>query len=218
MRCPINCLLKMTKWLFVAIISFAVIFVGFLGYNYFSGNVHTVIPGKIYRSAQFDHHDLVYYTKKLHLKTMINLRGAWPTNHWYQVESYFAKTHHLNYYPIQFSSYELPPIKQLRILVGLLQTAPKPLIFHCEGGADRTGMAAAISLILFDPHATITQIKREASWRYNAISRKTVGYQLLQNYFAWLRQNHYTQSKQRFLQWVDSPMKMKPYSGHFWVM
>lgn len=188
-----------------------------LGYNLLTDNVHTVISGKIYRSAQFDHEKLVYYTRKLHLKTMINLRGAWPTNHWYQVESHFAKKNHLHYYAIQFSAYQLPTKNKLRELVHLLQTAPKPIIFHCEGGADRTGMAAAISIILFDKNPSIHLIKKQASWHYNAISRKTVGYQLLRNYFAWLKQHHDISSKQRFLQWIDSPAKMKPYTGWFVV-
>lgn len=196
---------------------FIVAALSFLGYNYFSGNVHTVIPGKIYRSAQFDHKRLLYYTDKLHLKSMINLRGAWPKNHWYQVESSFAKTHRLHYFPLQFSSYLLPTKKQLRELVHVLQTAPKPLIFHCEGGADRTGMAAAISVILFDKDPSLMQIKRQASWHYNVISRFTVGYQVMRNYFAWLKAYHYHSSKERFLEWVNSPVKMKPYSGWFVV-
>lgn len=200
------------------LLGISALFLGcYLGYNYLTDNVHTVITGKIYRSAQFNHKNLTYYTKKLDLKTIINLRGAWPNNHWYQVESHFAKTHHLNYYCIHFSAYTLPTRKDLRELVQLLQTAPKPLIFHCEGGADRTGMAAAASVILFDKNPTITHIKREASWHYNAVSRKTVGYQMLNNYFAWLKKNHYQQSKKYFLLWVYSSAKMKPYHGWFLV-
>src|SRR5438552_3824984 len=109
---------------------FILFFIAHLGYNFFTDNVHTVIPGEIYRSAQFNHQALKKYTKKWHLKTIINLRGDWPTNHWYRVESRFAKTHQLNYYPMYFSSYSLPPIQRLRRLVTVLQTAPKPLVFH----------------------------------------------------------------------------------------
>lgn len=189
-----------------------------LAYNFFSGNVHTVIPGQIYRSAQLDHKQLTNYEKQFHLKTIINLRGSWPSNHWYQVESRFAKKNHLNYFPIKFSAYALPSKEKLRELVHLLETAPKPLIFHCEGGADRTGMAAAISVILYDKNPSIALIKKQASWHYNAISRKTVGYQMLRNYFEWLKQNHYKQSsKKLFLEWINSPVKMKPYQGWFVV-
>ncbi|MCX7120907.1 MAG: tyrosine-protein phosphatase [Gammaproteobacteria bacterium] len=189
----------------------------FLGFNYFTGNVHTVIPGKIYRSAQLDHSGLTYYTNKFHLKTIIDLRGRWPKNHWYEIESGFAKANHLHYFPIQFSAYVLPPKNKLQELVRVLQTAPKPLIFHCEGGADRTGMAAAISVILFEKNPTVRQIERQASWHYNAISKKTVGYQMLQNYFVWLKKNNEQSSKQHFLEWVNSPVKMKPYYGRFIV-
>lgn len=189
-----------------------------LAHNFFSDNVHTVIPSKIYRTAQLDHTELKKYTEKFHLKTIINLRGSWPSNHWYQVENHFAKTHHLDYYPIQFSAYHLPPKKMLRELVHILQTAPKPLAVHCEGGADRAGMASAISVILYTHNPSITQIKRQVSWHYNVISRKTVGYQMLRNYFAWLKQHHHAHSSRKlFLEWVNSSVKMKPYQGWFVV-
>ncbi|OGT44523.1 MAG: hypothetical protein A3E82_05980 [Gammaproteobacteria bacterium RIFCSPHIGHO2_12_FULL_38_11] len=189
----------------------------FLGFNYFTGNVHTVIPNKIYRSGQLDYKGLTYYTKKFHLKTIIDLRGSWPKNHWYEIERNFAKKNHLAYFPMRFSAYVLPSKNRLRELVSVLQTAPKPLIFHCEGGADRTGMAAAISVILFQKNPTRIQIERQVSWHYNAISRKTVGYQMLRNYFAWLKQHNESSSKKHFLEWVNSPAKMKAYSGWFVV-
>ncbi|EKD77353.1 MAG: hypothetical protein ACD_42C00365G0001 [uncultured bacterium] len=189
-----------------------------LGYDYVTDNVHTVIPGKIYRSAQLDRNGLTKYTEKFHLKTIINLRGTWSSNHWYQVESHFAKRNHLHYYSPRFEAYALPSKQALRALVQLLQTAPKPIIFHCEGGADRTGMAAAISVILYDKNPSFTLIKKQASWHYNAISRKTVGYQMLRNYFAWLKQHHHARpTKKLFLEWVNSPVKMKPYQGWFVV-
>ncbi|MCX7124759.1 MAG: tyrosine-protein phosphatase [Gammaproteobacteria bacterium] len=214
-----RCAFKKIILILLALLLLPIFFlIGHLGYNYFLiDNVHTVIPGKIYRSAQLDKKTLLEYTQKFHLKSMINLRGAWPSNHWYQVESHFAKTHHVNYFPIKFSAYTLPSKYKLRELVHVLQTAPKPLIFHCEGGADRTGMAATISVILFEKNPTITQIERQASWHYNVISRKTVGYQVMRNYFEWLKKNHYLSSKKHFLQWVNSPAKMKPYSGWFAV-
>lgn len=214
----------MKKWSFRKKLTVSVLFLvglpilsfgGFLGYNYFSGNVHTLIPGQVYRSGQMDGAALAHYTKKFDLKTIINLRGVWPNDQWYQVESQFAKNHHLNYFAYHFRAQYLPTKKMLRELVHTLQTAPKPLIFHCEGGADRTGMAAAISVILFDKHPTISQIKDQASWRYNAISSKTVGYQVLMNYFSWLKKHGLKPSKANFLSWLKLDKKMVPYEGHF---
>ncbi|OGT42537.1 MAG: hypothetical protein A3F13_05095 [Gammaproteobacteria bacterium RIFCSPHIGHO2_12_FULL_40_19] len=209
---------KRTIALFFIVLSIPlVLLIIHVAFYYFTDNVHPVIPGEIYRSAQLNNKGLTHYTKAFHLKTIINLRGRWPGERWYQIESHFAKTHHLHYYPIKFSAYQLPTKERLRELVTLLQTAPKPLVFHCEGGADRTGMAAAISVILYDKNVSLDAIKKQASWHYNAVSRNTVGYQILRNYFAWLKQHQYQSSKQRFLQWVNSPVPMKPYSGWFVV-
>ena len=188
---------------------------GHLGFNYLTKNVHVVIPDKIYRAAQLNQQEWETYTQKYHFKTIINLRGPWPSNSWYRIEKNFAKKNHIHYYSIYFLAYELPNKNNLRKLVHVLLTAPKPLVFHCEGGADRTGMAAAISVILFDKHATIAQIKYQDSWHYNAISRKTIGYQVLRNYFAWLKQHHDTLSKNSFLKWLNSSAQMKPYYGWF---
>ncbi len=211
-------IIKKIVLIFLSVIGILfLIFASHLGYNYFSGNVHSVIPGEIYRTAQLDKAGLEKYTKQFGIKTIINLRGVWKNDHWYQVESQFAKKNNINYYPMQFSAYDLPSKQALRNLVKVLETAPKPLMFHCEGGADRTGMAGAISIILFDKNPSITQIERQASWHYNAISGRTVGYQVMRNYFAWLKVNHYHSSKQRFLEWLDLPVAMKPYHGWFVV-
>lgn len=190
----------------------------FFAYNYFSGNVHTVIPGQIYRSGQLNNKQLLKYTKKYHIKTIINLRGIYRNAHWYQVESQFVKAHNIIYYSPWFKSNRLPPKKSLQHLVYLLETVPKPLMFHCEGGADRSGMAAAISYILFKPNASIAQIKRQDSWIYNALLRKSVGHQLLPNYFNYLKQHHQASSKAAFMAWLNSPEKLTPHFETFiWV-
>lgn len=202
-------------YLFLSIFFICFLLGIYFGYNLLTKNIHAVIPGNIYRSAQLNAHDLDEVTKKFHINSMINLRGPWATDHWYQVEKQFAKTHGIHYYSLKFSAYRLPPKKEIRELVYLLQTVPKPLIFHCEGGADRTGMASAISLILFKKNATISEVKLEASWHYNAISQYSVGYQVLRNYFAWLKKNRVPQSRENFLKWLNSNKEMKKYSGWF---
>lgn len=207
---------KKTFFYFFLLIFFIFFLFGiYFGYNLLTKNIHVVVLGKIYRSAQLNAHDLDAVTQKFHIKSMINLRGPWATDHWYQVEKQFSKTRSIDYYSLRFSAYHLPPKKEIRELVYLLQTVPKPLILHCEGGADRTGMASAISLILFKKNATIPEIKSEASWHYNAISQYSVGYQMLRNYFAWLKENHAPQSRENFLKWLNSNKEMKKYGGWF---
>lgn len=78
-------------------------------------------------------------------------------------------------------------------------------------------MASAIFVILFKKNATIAEIKKQDSWRYNTVSPKSVGYSVLQNYFEWLQKNHYQSSKEHFLEWVSLPETMKSYYGRFYV-
>ena len=208
--------MKKILWrFFCGILVILLIFGGYLGVNYFNGNVHAVIPGEIYRSGQLNDKQLAHYTSRYHIKTLINLRGHWSKDPWYRVETHFVRAHQLHYYTFRFSSYELPEKSALRELVAVLQTVPKPLMFHCEGGADRTGMAAAISMILFYPNASLTQIKRQVSWRYNAISRQSVGYQVMRNYFSLFKANHLSSSRDNFMRWLYLPTPLKPYSGWF---
>src|SRR3990167_565100 len=115
--CSRSHFLRKSIIILLILIAIPVVIVGSrLLYNYLSDNVHTVIPGKIYRTAQLDHSGLEKYTNQFHWKTIINLRGAWPSNHWYRVESRFTKQHHLHYYPIQFSAYKLPTKNKIREL------------------------------------------------------------------------------------------------------
>lgn len=194
----------------------AVVMLGRIAYNFLDHNKHVVIPNQIYRTAQLNHAEWLQYLTDHHITSVINLRGDWPDNHWYRVEKRFAQKHHLHYYSIRLQAYQLPPKKTLQELVNMLLIIKKPLVFHCEGGADRTGMASAISVILFNPDADVDDVKDQVSWYYNAISPRTVGYQMLQNYFAWLKQTHNTFSRKTFLQWVRLPDKMQPYYGWFW--
>ena len=194
------------------------LFFVYLGINFYSGNEHVVIPGQIYRSGQLNAAELKKYTEKYHIKTIINLRGAFPDSEWYQVEHKFAATHRINYFSLKFLAHTLPSKSELQYLVYLLEISRKPLLFHCEGGADRTGMAAAISLILFKPDASIHDIKIQDSWIYNTISPTTVGYQVVANYFDFLKKNHQVSSKAVFFAWLNSPEEMQPYYGYFFVL
>lgn len=184
-------------------------------YNYFTDNVHVVLPHKIYRSAQLNAQELTAYQQQYHLKSIINLRGIWTDDGWYQVETQFAQQHHLTYVPLYLSAYKLPTHDQLMQLIHILETTPQPYMFHCKSGADRTGLASAISLILFDPNVTIAQLKNEMSWEYNVSSPRSVGFQVMQNYFYWLQQHHLVCNKTNFLHWANDNVPMKVFHGYF---
>lgn len=113
-------------------------------------NLHAVVPGTVYRSAQPAPADLDGYRASLGLRSVINLRGAHPGASWYDAEVRKAAQlgiHHLDF--AMEAHTELTPQEVLR-LVRLMRDAPKPLLIHCKAGADRTGLAAALYLAMLD--------------------------------------------------------------------
>lgn len=109
-----------------------------------TNNFHTVVPGEVYRSAQVDEEEIAYYKNNYHIKSIINLRGEEPGSEWYDDEiaqSSKMGITHLNF-PMR-TSRELTQA-QINELIEKMRTAPKPLLIHCENGANRTGLAAAL--------------------------------------------------------------------------
>jgi protein tyrosine/serine phosphatase len=108
-----------------------------------SGNFHTVIAGQLYRSAQPTSAQLERYVRDHGIETVINLRGE-NTADWYRQE--IATSEKLGIKHIDFrmsASQELDPERAAE-LVAVMKSAPKPILIHCQAGADRSGLASAL--------------------------------------------------------------------------
>lgn len=128
-----------------ATIAVVVVLIGLLlGIQLIAGNVHEVVPGQLYRSAQLEPSELNHYVKKIHIATVINLRGPNPNAMWYQdeiKESAALGVKHIDF--AMKASRELTDEQALQ-LIAVMRDAPKPILIHCHSGADRTGLAAAL--------------------------------------------------------------------------
>jgi len=133
--------------------------------NLFWFNFHKVDDG-IYRSAQLTPWRLKKIIKKYKIKTIINLRGN-NKNYMYEAERRICKEMGVAYHTVSLSSRNPEKIRkeELQKLVNILKTSPKPLLFHCKAGADRTGFVAVLWHILqgTDKHEAI---KRELRLKY----------------------------------------------------
>jgi len=111
-------------------------------------NFDVIVPGEAYRSAQLSSSQLQEKISIHGLRSVINLRGPHPGRAWYDDEVNACRQAGVSHFDIALSADRLPPPQALVQLIKVLRTAPEPLLVHCKQGADRTGLATAIWLIL----------------------------------------------------------------------
>lgn len=107
-------------------------------------NVHQVDQGNFYRSRQLSAEKLAATIKRFGIKTLINLRGEHPTEKWWQAERATAQALGVQYINLPVRASQIPSESVIKQLLHAYDTAPRPLLVHCQGGADRTGMASAL--------------------------------------------------------------------------
>jgi protein tyrosine phosphatase (PTP) superfamily phosphohydrolase (DUF442 family) len=113
-------------------------------YEFEQNNFHLITAGEAYRSAQPDGAELAYYIRKYHIKSVLNLRGANPGETWYTDELSVSSKNNVAHYDISLSAYQEPQEKDIRTLTDIFVHAPRPLLIHCQAGADRSGLVAAM--------------------------------------------------------------------------
>lgn len=136
----------------------------------FGGNVRTVTVGKVYRSAQLTGINLnvVLDTKKI--KTVINLRGESPDAGWYQSEMESCRARNINHVDISLSAVRLPPPDELKRLIFAFDTAQYPVLLHCRGGADRSGLTGVIYKTIYDKVPFEQAYTDQLTWRYGHLA------------------------------------------------
>jgi protein tyrosine phosphatase (PTP) superfamily phosphohydrolase (DUF442 family) len=117
---------------------------GWTSYLAMTGNIHTVVPGLLYRSAELSHLGFEQVITRYHIKTVINLRGADPGQPWYENEVAATNATGARHVDLRMSATRVPgPMKLEEIHAALVHAAP-PILIHCQGGADRSGLVAAL--------------------------------------------------------------------------
>lgn len=166
-------------------------------------NIHTVVKGKVYRSAELPQQVLQQIINQYKIKSIINLRNAHPKEQWYIKEVAIAQQNQITLYDLSLPAFHKPTREQLITLTNTLVKAKRPILIHCRHGADRTGLAAAIILILRNQTASKT-IEKQVSWHYRAINPNSVGKVVLPFYFKWLQCHGLISSPKNFYNWLYS--------------
>ncbi|MBQ2260062.1 MAG: tyrosine-protein phosphatase [Loktanella sp.] len=134
-------------------------------------NFAQIAPGA-FRSNHPNHRRFQAYAAK-GIKTVLNLRGPARQPHYlFEVES--CENLGLTLVTVQMAARRAPDRSELLELLTAFETMERPFLMHCKSGADRTGLAAAIYLMLYEG-ADIATARRQLSFRYVHIRRTSTG-------------------------------------------
>jgi undecaprenyl-diphosphatase len=117
---------------------------GYVSSDLIHQNLRVVVPGQAYRSGQMDAEQFTRAIEHYGIKSILNLRGENPGTAWHQAEIATAQKLHVVHYDRSLGSGTPLTLAQMDELVTLLRQASKPILIHCNGGADRSGLVSAL--------------------------------------------------------------------------
>jgi protein tyrosine phosphatase (PTP) superfamily phosphohydrolase (DUF442 family) len=175
-------------------------------------NQHTVIAGQVYRSAQLTPEQLQQVIQKRGIRTVINLRGSCPDTDWYLGEVRTTHAANVSQEDISLSAKRLPAPNEIRRMIDVLDHSEKPVLVHCQRGADRTGLISTSAVLLYTT-ATLDEARRQLWPRYGHVrgGRTTVIDRFFDYYEAWLAGRAHTPGL--FREWATAHYRPGPYSA-----
>lgn len=173
-------------------------------YVLFGSNFHTVIQGQVYRSAQLSPASLERFIRAKHIRTVVNLRGCCDPESWYLNEGRVALRNDVSLEDLGFSACRLPSSVALHQLLEVLDHSDYPLLFHCHKGADRTGMASTIAVLL-RTDTTLEEARQQLGFRYGHLPLGRTVYidRFFDLYQEWLDGRGLTHSPAVFRRWIE---------------
>ncbi len=158
-------------------------------------NFATVAPGQLYRSNHPTPGNLAAFTRKVGLKSLINLRGQ-AKNGSDALSRDTAARLGLDFYDIAMESRGAPHKDRILRLAEIFRTMRAPALVHCKSGADRAGLAAGLFILING--GTTREAMKQLSLRYGHIKQAKTG--ILDLFFAAYARE--AEGKKPFLDWV----------------
>ena len=129
------------------------------------GNVREVRAGRFYRSAQLSGSTLRSAIQRHGVRSVINLRGR-SDKPFYRSERSVCRALSVAHYDVSLSTYHLPKPTEMRTLLDDFDHAPKPIMIHCQGGSDRSGLASTVYEVVYEGVPLDRAEKEELTWHY----------------------------------------------------
>ncbi len=110
-------------------------------------NLHTVEEGKLYRSSQPSEEELDDILADRKIRTLLFLRIGGEGNQGYDTSSSAAEDSDVEFIWRRMSARRYPSAEELLGLWETFENAEYPMLLHCRGGSDRSGLASAIYVL-----------------------------------------------------------------------
>jgi protein tyrosine/serine phosphatase len=130
----------------------------------FLDNFYEVEKGKFYRSHQLSEKTLDKYLKQYQIKTLVSLKGD-ENSEWWKAEKATAERNGVLFFSLFMSVVYITSKEELMKILTIFQDAPRPILVHCAGGADRTGEVSAL-WVLDQQGKNKTEAHKQLSIKY----------------------------------------------------
>ncbi len=171
---------------------------------WFQGNLAVVDAGRVVRSAQPTSH-LPEWIREYGIRSILNLRGGSAADWWYEAEVKTALGGGVTFYDFPISATKRPSRRELLVLIDTLRSCTYPLLIHCKSGADRTGLASALYMMV---ERGIPPERAEDAFTLEHGHVPLCGpehlHEPLREYAAWLAARGLVHSPDRFRDWVKN--------------
>lgn len=127
-------------------------------------NFDVVEGGALYRSAQLSPDRLEFYIEQYGIKSVLNLRGEHPELQWWLDEKAVLENKSIAFYNVALSANTLTSKENIRTILHVFDTAPRPILIHCRAGVDRTGEVAALWVLDQQKKTTKEALEELSVW------------------------------------------------------
>ncbi|HWL82004.1 MAG TPA: dual specificity protein phosphatase family protein [Roseomonas sp.] len=161
-------------------------------------NWGVVEPGRLYRSNHPSPWQMRAAVKRFGIRTIINLRGHREACGSDALGRATAAELGLEHIDAPLESRGAPHKDRLQRLAGIFGRVPEPILLHCKSGADRTGLAAGLWLMLQD--RPVEEAMHQLSWRYGHVAASRTG--ILDAFFHEYAHHTRQHGPKPFLDWL----------------